>query len=47
MNGKNTNFKNKKIKKKRLLQQQQQKIFNIDDIDVNMCKKICARKDKN
>ena len=34
MNGKNINFNNEKIKKKRLLQQKQKKI-NIDDIGVN------------
>ena len=34
MNKNNINFDNKKIKKKRLLQQKQ-KIFNKDDIDVN------------
>ena len=41
MNGKNINSNNEKVKKKRLLQEKQ-KIFNIDDIDVNkilICKK--------
>ena len=41
MNRKNINSNNEKVKKKRLLQEKQ-KIFNIDDIDVNkilICKK--------
>ena len=35
MNRENIHFDNNKIKKKRLLQQKQKKIFNVDDIDVN------------